>query len=287
MSDLSSIIRKFRYYLYQTAGEGNDGNSFCKNYIGGDQCSRENGCLCRKLAEIKGNIEYVIPKQYRNLNIQNLSGMIVDRNNNIQSVWSHEDRIRIQNTLREYLFGGKEIALLSNREQCNKYSKMDSRFIDGDNVIIHGESIRIRQSKQVKSLPAGKTLIASIILKEAIWRRLYPNNRADTYSMISFHTLKQDLKNKTEKASDLKECDWLVIDDITLPNNELDFTYQSFLSMFEDFLIARLENNLPTIFICDFDVESQDYSKSMGYTFQKIISANNTWLIRVGDNNDK
>ncbi len=283
MSDLTAIIRKYRFYLYQTAGEDSNGNpAFCKNYIGADQCSRPNGCLCRKLAEIKGNIEYTIPEQYRELSIQNLTGMVVDKNKNIQSVWSNEDRVRIQNDLRKYLFDGEEIARLSTREAMNKASKMDTRFNDGDNVVIHGDAIRLKLGASSRSLPAGKTLIASLIIKEAIWRRLYASNRADTYSMVSFHTLKQDLKQKTDKANDLKECDWLVIDDITLPANELDFNYQSFVALFESFLITRLENKLPTILICDFDVESQDYSKFMGYAFQKIISANNTWLIKVG-----
>lgn len=283
MSDLSSIIRKYRYYLYQTVGESQDGKpSFCKNYIGGDQCNRTGGCLCRKLAEIKGNIEYIIPEQYRDLGIQNLSGMYVDKNKKIQTVWTQENRLNIQNILRNYLFGGEEIAKLATREAMNKASQMDVRFIEGDNVIIYGDAIRMKMGSYSKTLPAGKTLIASIILKEAMWRRLYSSNRADTYSFVSFHTLKQDFKQKSERVNDLKECDWLAIDDITLPASELDFNYQSFLALFEDFLITRIESRLPTILICDFDVESQDYSRLMGHAFQKIVSANNTWLIKVG-----
>jgi hypothetical protein len=37
--------------------------------------------------------------------------------------------------------------------------------------------------------------------------------------------------------------------------------------------------------MCDFDVLSRDYTSIIGYSFQKMVTAKNTWLISVGESN--
>jgi len=285
MLDLSLIIKKYRYSFYKSAGNENGKPAPCPHYAGGDRCSRKEGGFCKKLAEIRGNIDYVIPSEYRDLTIENASGIIVSKDGVEQHVWSEDNRLEIQNTLRNYLFGGVDRVLLTGgRESYNKYSQMDKRFSDGDAVIIHGDNlIGKKEGKQSpRFLPAGKTMIACLILKEAIWRKLFATNRADTYSVISYQTLKQDLKLRTERSYDLKECDWLCIDDISLPLREDDFNHQQFVTLFDDFLMTRIEQKLPTILVCSFDVLAKDYTHSLGYTFQKMVSSKNSWLISVG-----
>lgn len=283
MADLSSIIKSYRYYFYKNSGKDQQ-SSFCNYYIGNDQCSRKEGCYCRKLAEVRGHIDYVIPSQYRELTVDNARGWIKNKEGKEQQVWSEDNQINIQNILREYLFGNEDSSSFKCREDYNKASKLDTRFIEGSNLIIHGNIIRAKKAGlPSQPIPTGKTLIACIVLKEAIWRRLYVTNRADTYSLISYQTLRQGLKLKTEKTNDLKECDWLAIDDISLPINENDFNHQNFVSMFDDFLMSRMENNLPTILICEFDALAKDYTNILGYSFQKMVTAKNTWLIPVGE----
>jgi hypothetical protein len=286
MFDLSSLIKGYRGHLYRTAGTSADGSSApCPHYIGADQCSRKEGCFCRKLAEVKGNIDYIIPKEYRDLTIDSVSGKVVNKDGAIRFVWSEDNTIRIREQLRNYLFGNATQIMLSNgRESFNKYSQMDTRYTDGSNVVIHGDNIveKTETKKAPRFLPAGKTMIACLLLKEAIWRRIYASNRAETYALVSFQTLKQDLRQRTEKASDLKECDWLCIDDINLPVNENDFNHQAIVTLFDDFLMTRIEEGLPTILVCSFDALRKDYTNSLGYTFQKIVSSQNSWLINVG-----
>jgi hypothetical protein len=285
MIDLSSYIKKYRFMFYQTAGPE---NGTCKYYIGSDQCDRKNGCYCRKLAEIKGNIDYVIPSEYRDLTIENAHGVITDREGKRHEVWgSVENQAKIHKILREYLFGNAESSYsLKSREEYNSASRLDFRYNQGANLIIHGIPKRYKKSGlPSRPMPTGKTLIGCLVLKEAIWRRLYPTNRADTYSLVSYQTLKQDLKIRSERATDLKECDWLAIDDISLPVNENDFSHQNFISLFDDFLMSRMESKLPTILMCDFDVLSRNYTSIIGYSFQKMVTAKNTWLISVGESN--
>lgn len=282
MTDLGSLIKYYRYYFYKNIGSTTP-PSPCKYYTGNDQCGREDGCFCRKLAEVRGHIDYVIPIEYRDVDIESATGFIKDREGKPQRVWSPENMSLIKSKLKDYIFGGNDISKAISRDDYNKASKLDTRYADGDNLIIHGEILRAKkEGLPSQPIPTGKTLISCIVLKEAIWRRMYITNRADTYALVSYQTLKQDLKLKTDKSFNLKECDWLVIDDINLPLHDNDFSHQNFLSLFDDFLMTRMEAKLPTILVCEFDALARDYTNILGYSFQKMVTARGTWLIEVG-----
>jgi len=286
MLDLSTLIRFYRFNFYKTAGKKADGKpDTCQHYKGNDECDRTGGCLCRKFAEVRGLIDHIIPEQYRDLNFHNARGAIKTKSGEEIDVWK-DNRLIIQKLLGEFLFGPEDPNEFTCREDYNKASKMDIRFREGANVIIHGSPIKAKKGGQpIQSVPTGKTLIGCLILKEAIWRRLYNTNKADTYSLVSYQTLKQDLRLKTERGSDLKECDWLCIDDIIETATSNDFNHQNFLTTFDDFLMSRMESKLPTILICEFDALEKDYTSSLGYSFQKMVTAKDTWLIPVGVNN--
>lgn len=284
MQDLSSYIKNHREFLFHNIGNANDGSKTCKYYKGNDACAKIEGCYCKKIAEIKGSIDYFIPKEYRDLTINNATGFITTRQGERKQVWSDVNKKEIQKLLREYLFGGTDVALLCDRESCNKASRMDMRFHECENVVIHGNVVRKKiNGLPSQPLPSGKTLIACLILKEAIWRRLFVGNKADTYNFISYQTLRFDMKHKRNNIDTIKETDWLVIDDVSLPVNENNFDHQEFVANFDDFLMTRMENRLPTVLVCEFDALSTDYSAMLGYSFQKLVTIKNTWHIRVGE----
>lgn len=286
MSDLSLLIKHFRQHYYSVMGTDPQTQkpTICDHYQGNDQCNNPQGCLCRKMAEIRGNIDYVIPQEYRDFTINNVRGIVKTQDGKEIKAWSDETAAAINQNLNKYLFGA-DADSATGRDSFNKASKMDRRYSEGANLIIHGKPPRKKTDKGMPThpIPTGKTMIASLIMKEAIWRRLYSTNRADTYAMISYQTLRQDLRLKSDRAYSLKEFDWLVIDDISEPANDQDFNHQHFLTLFDDFLMTRMENRLPTILACDFDVLSKDYTDSLGYSFQKMVTSKNTWLIKVGD----
>ncbi len=286
MLDLSTLIKYYRFNFYNTAGKKADGTpDVCKYYKGNDECGREGGCFCRKFAEVRGLIDHIIPEQYRDLNFHNARGAIISKDGSEIDVWK-DNRLTIQKLLGEFLFDKADPSVFVSREDYNKASVMDKRFLEGAHMVIHGAPVKAKKGGlPLKSMPTGKTLIGCLVLKEAIWRRLYNKNRADTYALVSYQTLKQDLRLKTERGSDLKECDWLCIDDISETATSNDFNHQSFLTTFDDFLMSRMEAKLPTILICEFDVFEKDYTTSLGYSFQKMVTAKDTWLIPVGVQN--
>jgi len=284
MFDLATLIKRYRYHFYQNLGFDLSGKAIpCKYYIGNDECNKPNGCYCKKLAEVRGNIDYVIPVEYRDLSINNASGYITTKDGNKKQVWSESVKAQIQTKLRNYLFDGRELHSLMDRESCNKHSKMDYRFASGESVLIHGNVLRNKNNGlPSQPLPSGRTLIACLILKEAIWRRLYKTNRADTYALVSFQNLKHDFKHNQDKVAQLKETDWLCIDDVSLPVLENDFAYQQAIAAFDDFLMSRIESRLPTILVCDFNIFAKDYTSILGYSFQKLVTMKNSWHIQVG-----
>jgi hypothetical protein len=286
MEQLSTYIKKYRSLLYATMGGSDiDKRIPCIYFAGNDECKKPNGCYCKKLAEIKGNIDYHIPPEYRDLTINNASGFITTRDGARKQVWTNKNKLQIQTLLRDYLFGCEELINLCDREGCNKASKLDIRYQNCENLVIHGAVHREKnRGIPTQPLPTGKTLIACLVIKEAIWRRLYSTNKADTYHIVSYQTLRHDLKNKNENAYTYKETDWLVIDDISLPVNENNFDHQMIVGLLDDFLMTRMENRLPTILVCEFDALALDYSSQLGYSFQKLITLKNTWHIRVGEN---
>jgi hypothetical protein len=287
MSELSSFIRHFRYRNYSTFGTNKEtGEAIaCPWYKGNDQCQMPDQCRCRKVADARGHIEYVIPPEYREKTINHVRGLVKTKQGEDLRVWSDKTVESIKSSLKSYLFGDSDSSNATSREDYNKISKMDLRFYEGTNLIIHGNPFRLKKEgmPSTQTVPTGKTLIACLVLKEAIWRRLYTTNRADTYALTSYQTLRQDLRQKTERASSLKEYDWLAIDDVSLPLNETDFNHQNFVTLFDDFLMTRIENRQPTILCCDFDALAKDYTDSLGYSFQKMVTSKNTFLIKAGD----
>ena len=255
----------------------------CKFYKGDIGCEREEkGCYCRKMAEISGLIYNIIPPEYRDFNINKLSGWVKTKGGS-DRVWSETKLVEIVQSLSDYMYGTKFCSDFTTREDFNRASKLDLRYAQGANLVIHGNPFKNVKSGKTINMPTGKTLLACVVIIDAIWRRFYAANKADTYAIASYQTLKQDIKLKTDKAYNLKECDWLVIDDISLPQNENDFNHQNFVTMFDDFLMTRMENRLPTLLLCEFDALSRDYTDTLGYSFQKMISASNTWQIKVGE----
>jgi hypothetical protein len=205
MSNLATLIKRYRYFFYLNAGIDNSGKPVpCRYYVGNDECNRETGCYCKKLSEVRGHIDYVIPQEYRDLTINNASGFVTTKDNERKQVWSIANKIEIQQVLRNYLFGGEELIKLLDRESCNKSSQLDVRFQNGESVVVHGNVLRDKKNGlPSQPLPSGKTLIACLIIKEAIWRRLYKTNQADTYAIVSYQNLKHDFKEKNDKVGNL------------------------------------------------------------------------------------
>ena len=81
---------------------------------------------------------------------------------------------------------------------------------------------------------------------------------------------------------DTQDADWLVIDDVSLPDQGASGGSVSLLKeRFDSFIIDRLNSRKPTILVCNFDINKHSIIDKMGFAFHKIVTAENTCCIRV------
>lgn len=254
----------------------------CPQYAGEQNCKREGGCVCAKYGEIYALIHSLIKPEYRKLSINSFTGTLPDGTRVIEPTKVKE----IRKKLWTYLYGEAEMKSGLDRKQLNQFSVLDKRFKDGTNLIIHGESHQTEKDGGFyvrKHVPMGKTLLASIVLIDAIYRRAYSTNKAMTYDWISFLQLRQLLKQKdSDLLIETQEADWLVIDDLDLIDRGDHSRASAWTKeMFDAFLIERIESRKPTIMVCNFDVTKVTLEEKMGAAFEKIVSSSNTHILKV------
>jgi hypothetical protein len=272
MRDLSKEI------LYYS----NKFSSDCPQYEGEKTCKREGGCVCAKYGEIYALIHSLIKPEYRKSNFYDFTGKLSDDAKT--KVVSNASDIRKK--LWTYLYGDADIKAGLDRKHLNQLSVLDKRFVDGSSLIIHGDSQHTEKDGGFyvrRHVPMGKTLLASIVMVDAIYRRAYPTNRAMTYDWISFLQLRQMLKQKeNDQLSETQEADWLVIDDLDLIEKGDHSRSNAWTKeMFDSFLIERIEQRRPTILVCNFDATKTNLDEKMGAAFAKIVSSSNTHMLKV------
>jgi hypothetical protein len=282
--------------------------SSCPSLNSNQECSRPGGCACAKFAEIHGLIHSLIKPEYRNANFRWFDGKVRNIGSTeivqtlSQDVTSLCKNVRMQ--LANYLYGDYQLVAknirelkmgedeygrwICNRNLLNNFSVLDERFLKGENVIICGDPYKT-QKDGVRfiptKIPQGKTLLASIIMIDAIHRKAFSSNKAKSYEWISFLQLRQKMKSKDSEKNDLEDfqyADWLVIDDIDLiVQNNMSKSDLWTKEVFDSFLMERIEHRLPTILVCDFDIGKESLKDKMGAAFEKIVTASNTCRIKV------
>lgn len=274
MEDISSYIK---HYLKQLRPE-------CPTFDSEDsQCQRQGGCVCYKTAEILANIRSIIPEEYRNANIFSYTGKVQDKR-----IIDVREAHRIRQELWSYMYEGTFPLDKQDmsRSELNLASVLDERFKKGTSLIIHGDQKSIEDNAQVgfsnfkvKREPKGKTLLASCVMIDAIWRRMSSRNIARTYDWISFLRLRQGLKRYDSYVHDALDADWLVIDDICKieKGNASSWTKETV----DDFIVSRSAEGKPTILVFDFDVTKVSLSEVMGTGIAKIVESQNTYKIKV------
>ena len=152
---------------------------------------------------------------------------------------------------------------------------MMKRFSNGNNVAIFGVSPK----------PIGRTMLASIIMKEAIRLRATHKTRGQTYDWIDFSKLFHVIEKDTVELSDYKSCDWLVVDNILRMTRSVKQT-TLMVDMIDPFFIERFYNKQPTILVFKFDIrdKSMDIEKTFGIGISKILDSKRTLKIPLSEN---
>ncbi len=277
MRDISRTINLYTGKLQET----------CQFHEGERECSREEGCVCRKLGEIKALTQELIEPIYRNSTFDSFTGKLPD-GQRAKPFRDDPNRINeVKKQLWKYLYGDTPMVPGGSREDYNRISIIDKRHREGASVVIHGKSGVYKKEQhggyRYEHVPTGKTLLASIIMLDAINRNKHPSGKNWTYDKVSFLELRQALKSKDDSIYDMQDVDWLLIDDLVEIAEEGSSKKASGWTkeVFDAFLIDRIQNHKPTILVCNFDIEDISVEERMGLAFQKILSSHTTHEIKV------
>jgi len=272
---MENISRYIKHYLLEIRKD-------CPSFDESENvCNREGGCVCLKTSEILANIRSLIPEEYRNTNLFTFNGKVGNKR-----VLPGNKAAEVRGNLWDYMYKGEIDPSIDNlsRNQMNALSVLDQRFKKGSNLVIHGDQKSLQGNSSspsfiMKQEPKGKTLLASAVMIDAIWRRSSPNSIARTYDWISFLRLRQGLKKNAEYVHEAQDADWLVIDDICKieKSNSAGWTKETL----DDFIISRSDEGKPTILVFDFDVEKVSLADVMGSGIAKIVESGNTYRVKV------
>jgi DNA replication protein DnaC len=238
--------------------------------------------VCSSLGEFWAYVYSVIPEEYGHFTIFDFLGYTIDKTTNERQVVIHP-RIALQakNQICQYCWSmdwktikDKKDELKNDDQEIMKFlrnhSVMDRRSKRGDNVIIYG----------VSEQPIGRTMVASIIMKEAIKLRITHHARKHTYDWIDFNTLLDAVEKDSLDLADYRSCDWLVVDNIISKYRSAKQT-TLFIDLVDPFFIGRFNDRLPTILVFKFDVKNPAMmiEKRFGVGINRIIDSNRTYKV--------
>lgn len=230
---------------------------------------RSSKCVCSSIAECMSYHSSILPHGNVGVEISAFDGHV----NGSRTVENHNVTIAISKMM-DYCFGNSTVSTSLNRYELHKMSQMDTRFSNGTNLIIYGESSARTQTK------LGKTMLASVVLKEAIWRRMFKTNKAYTYLFKSCPEVVDDTISKRIENHQVNPftADWMCIDDIFLK------TRQTQGSVLDQIMSVRLRENLPSVLIIQFDpFKIPSPEESVGNHIMKMLSDKaNTFVISLG-----
>lgn len=271
MKDITIIRKNFEEYYSRN----------CIGHKNISQCPKGDSCECKLLADVQAYIYTIVGYPYYKFTIWDFHG----RSNN----WEKDKLMDInvllgaKEKVLKYCWKGVGLDTIAEFENDRKSLDLDSKSIidvrrrEGTNVVIYSPSDDSQK---------GKTFVASIIMREAIKRRVLPGRSIDTYNWIKFPSLWSLISNDSDRVdSSLKFCDWLVVDDIPSQSGAKRTQEHYITSKMDPFFIERLEDGLPTIFVFRFDITSKTirWEEQFGIGISSVIKDPNTFTIRLGE----
>ena len=236
------------------------------------QCQKGEKCTCKIAAETQAYFHAIIPEPYYKFTIHDFDGLSTDNNLLIDG----DVAIEAKKKVIDYCW--KDVDILQVQDlsiaELDKHSCISKRRLRGNNVVIFDDSSLNQKSGKN---PKGKTLIASLIMKEAIKSRLFDaESLCQTYDWVEYPILENKvLKKEDINVSELCSSDWLVVDDIT-------YTDQRWRKQALDaFFLERYNDGLPTILVIRFDITKFNSEDALGVAITKIIRDPKTFVISL------
>jgi len=260
---------------------------FAKTYYSStyEELSEAEQEKCSKLAEAHAFLNDVIPEEYLPYSIFNFTGKVMKGGGVVTTV-PPEIVEKVKDQICEFCWGSSwedlvkvysegsnaETSLAAARKFMRERNIMHLRMDKGANVVVHGDHL--------KNL--GRTMIASLIMKQAIWPRLYRDESHTTYAFLPMNELKDFIVRDTEEALYCRTCTWLAVDDVEINVGSLRARHFAF-DMFDPFFLGRYRDKLPTILILRRHLSECENSlqSTYGAGISKIIKSPRTIKIAL------
>ncbi len=235
------------------------------------------------VAELWAYIHSVIPDSFEDYTIFDFNGCAINKkNNSTTNTISKRVAAVAKDKICKYCWDlrWKEIFLQKKKDKnsitsfLKDHNIMMKRFENGNNIVIHGLSNR----------PIGRTMLASIVMKEAIRLRVTKNVRSHNYDWVDFSKLFYAIEQNSAELADYKSCSWLVVDNILKkPRSEKQNTLMS--DRIDPFFLDRFYNGQPTILVFKFDIRDSlfDLEKTYGIGISKILESKMTFKIPLSE----
>jgi hypothetical protein len=239
--------------------------------------------VCSAAAEIFAYIDNVIPEGVRKHTIFDFNGFYFDAiTKDKKNILTDEVAVEVRNLICKYCWdvSWEEIKARGGTKEekmafLRKHSVIMDRFEKGNNVVVYGESV---------GRPLGRTLVASIIMKEAIKQRLSNRQKGQIYDWTDFSVLREIIRNRSDELYDYKSCEWLVVDNITKDYFKTDYQKSYMSELVNPFFLDRIAKGRVTILIFKFDITDELFSieENMGVGLYSIVNSRKTFKIQLG-----
>jgi hypothetical protein len=215
-----------------------------------------------KMAQVWAYRDSVIPNVYRNFTIDDFTGM-TDEGKDKKRLLKQNVVVRAKESVIKYCWNGIEEGEEYDPMAWLSKSAMSHRRQFGTNVCIYGNPWTSDNSTGVVKVikqPLGRTMLAAVILKEAINLRMLPgtNHLSDRYGWINYHQLTTMLMEKANNRKDFDDdiwhnetADWLVLDGLEL-RKDAGTAFRA--SVLDQFFVTRATGNRPTILVFQDDI---------------------------------
>jgi len=269
--------------------------AICKKHEGGFE-KMPLFCWCESAAQVAAYIEAIIPDGYQEFEISDFTGAKKD-----QQLLNYKVVLAAKEAVINYCWQGISQDEHGKFDLIEWYPKsiMEFRRKQGHNLVIYGDPyVRELKNGTIKTFkkPLGRSMLAAVVMKEAIRTRLRPLHQADTYAWVSYARLYTKLMqqalalSKDEKAfdaelADYEEADWLCVDGIEIERTatEASKTFRS--RVLDNFFEERSRNNRPNVLVFQDDLSIvDDLRTEFGITISTIINSEKTTRVKLLEN---
>lgn len=267
MEDIGKIKKKYIRVI---------SNKFYSKKI--DELTESELHKCSLVSEMLAYVYSVIPEGFGKYSIFDFNGFVINKSDDAKiDTLPPSVSLLAKEKICKFCWGKSWEEINKKHDEdsnieifLRKSSIMMKRVEAGSNVVIFGNSDK----------PIGRTMIASIIMKEAIRQRVTRLARWQAYDWIDFAKLFSIIGKDSIELADYRSCDWLVVDNI-IRKIRSPAQRTLLIDLIDPFFIDRYNNKLPTILVFKFDIrdKSLDMEKLFGIGISKIIDSKRTFKI--------